>query len=977
MPIENSATSSGSDLPPEGKGLYTGNISNVFLIFLLGSVYGVTGWVGLSWAIETGYATAIWPPSGIALAAILIFGYRVWPGVFIGSFCANILSVNSLEFLADVSFLSFLVAVGIASGAALQAVGGGYLVHRFGNYPNPLTSPGKIIRFFVLAGPIACILNAIIGSSVLVFTGVVDVESWVSTAVTWWGGDTLGVFIFTPMILVWRFDRTQEWVNRRGPVTTVLIVTFGLTITAYGYVRALDKTNVLLELEAVSNDMAKELNLTLRGYLSVLAAQEGTFHAIGKVTPEQFKTFTNVPLIEFPALKAISWNARFSHDERPAREASLQQSYGPNLIIKDRDNKGQLSSASNRAEYVSVMMIEPLRENFKVLGFDVMSNPVRREALNLARDLGEAVTTGRITLVQEDDANKYGVLIFRPHYLAGSSVDTVKDRRQAIQGYHTGVIDIEVIIKSLFPAVESKGVELQLLDMTAEQSKRLLFRSSVKSYNTENKNLSVPKIQADSNWTHVVNVPGRKWELQVHALDDFLKQRLQKSGWEVLVPGLIITSLIGFLALLGTGRHLELEATVDERTRELLTEIADRKVAEQALITATKEAENANKTKSEFLATMSHEIRTPMTGVIGYADMLLEDELDDESHEKVSKIKDCTKSLLRVLNDILDISKLDAGKLDVEHIDFSLKELVTEVLALFDEKMGRDTQLKVELNLSDDFPEFVNSDSTRIRQVLLNLIGNAFKFTQEGHLIVQGSLVKSVRDQQEFKISVEDTGIGISAEGVPKLFTEFSQADASISRKYEGTGLGLAICKRLIELMGGRIGVESKLGEGSTFWFTLPYVPAKKTIQSSPAKKTVVDHETIRPLNVLIAEDNKINQRIIEFTMEALGHKVELTWNGREALEAITNKDFDLILMDVRMPEMSGPDATRAIRQLKGKKSSVPIIALTADAMTEHQGEYSDAGMDACVAKPIDRVELVDAINKVMGIEIHRRIEAP
>jgi PAS domain S-box-containing protein len=404
-------------------------------------------------------------------------------------------------------------------------------------------------------------------------------------------------------------------------------------------------------------------------------------------------------------------------------------------------------------------------------------------------------------------------------------------------------------------------------------------------------------------------------------------------------------------------------------------DIAERKRVEKEIVEAKEEAEAANLTKSEFLASMSHEIRTPMTGVMGFSDMLLEDNLPDASMEKVYRIKDATRSLLTIINDILDISKMEAGKMEIETIDFHLPSLINDVLGLFEEKRkhGRQKDLKLEVALADDFPSSVNADPTRLRQILVNLIGNAVKFTQKGGVTVEGTLVQTDDHGGVLQISIHDTGIGMTEETISKLFSEFTQADASISREFEGTGLGLAICKRLVDLMGGEIGIESKVGAGSTFWFTVPYVMATLDVSETyqESQSSISDYQTVQSLSILVAEDNLLNQRIIRSMLEGLGHTVEIAENGAKAVEAYEHGNFDLIFMDVRMPEMSGPDATRVIRQMGSDKSKIPIIAITADAMNEHKKGYFEAGMDDCVTKPIDRAELVQAINKCMDKDIH------
>lgn len=416
-----------------------------------------------------------------------------------------------------------------------------------------------------------------------------------------------------------------------------------------------------------------------------------------------------------------------------------------------------------------------------------------------------------------------------------------------------------------------------------------------------------------------------------------------------------------------TKRYIE-ELEVSRRYLERNTQEISQLAEEYAV--AKERAEASERSKSEFLASMSHEIRTPMTGVMGFADLLLDGNLNHDDRDKVIKIKSATQSLLTIIDDILDLSKLEAGRLEIESLDFNVQQAIDEAIDLVDER-ARSKGLKLDVNHGPGVPIGLNSDPTRFRQILINLVGNAVKFTQQGEVSVATEFI-SDEHGDALKVSVRDTGIGVSEENQHRLFQDFSQADASTSRSYAGTGLGLAISKRLVELMGGQIGVKSQAGEGSVFWFSLPFRPATEDVTFVERRSITRDYGATRQLSILVAEDNILNQRIIEATLSRYGHATEIVANGALAVEAVQSVPYDLVLMDVRMPEMNGTDATMAVRNLADERTRhIPIIALTADAMEEHVRGYFAAGMNACVTKPIDRAELLLTINKVLNEEVH------
>lgn len=929
-------------------------------LILLAGAYYLTGRLGLLLTIPPGQATAIWPASGIALAGLISFGPRYVSAVVLGALGTSLVHPDVID----------LQALGIAStialGAGAQALAGYWLVRRFLSLPALLEQPAEIFALLLLGGPVSCLVNATVGTLTLFWVGFVPAPALTFHWLTWWAGDVMGVFTFAPIMVLLLSPAGQIPNRRKRTVGISLSLTFCLVIYLFYVAKVSEQHSEQLHFDKQAAEIGQSLLADLDRYMDVLVAVERFVMSSSETTATKFESFTSSFVHRFAGIQSLSWNQRVAGGDLEDFEYSIRTQGYPNFAVRYRPLPGQMEPVSPSAVHFPVTYLAPYERNEAAHGLDTyavdaFSRNLRQLTLDRARDEGRAIATGRIALVQAEGA--YGLLVYRPVYDAEVESLSFDERKASLIGYAAGVFTIPKMIQQIAASAAQSHMHLTLHDVT-DEGRMLLYDSRTLDFRES----QPPILVSDETLTsrHALQFAGSQWELLLIE-DTALQGQPNWSLWAVLVGGLLFTGLVGVFLLVVTARTEIVQRMVDRRTGELERALAD--------------AEELSRVKGEFLANMSHELRTPMNAIIGLTELTLDTEMTPLQQEYLTGVKDSSVALLGILNDILDLSKVEAGKMSLDNAIFDFRDSFDNILQIFSFR-AQEKGLTFHADVEPDVPERLIGDQGRLRQVLVNLIGNAIKFTEKGEVSIRVGVDHRTAQQVELSVMVRDTGIGIPQDKQAQIFEAFSQADSSMTRRFGGTGLGLSISSELARMMEGSISLESNENQGSTFHFKarLGFVDERESTTEPAAREGMRAQASDRrddrrdgPWRLLLAEDNPLNRRVAEALLKSQGHDVEAVVDGEQAVERTAQEKFDAVVMDIQMPKMDGLEATRKIREREGSSDTyLPIVGLTAHAMKGDRERFMAEGMDDCVTKPIDRERLLTALRDCISASNQR-----
>lgn len=751
----------------------------VLYTVLIAVAYCLTGKLGLMLAVHPGFATAVFPPAGIALAAALGFGNVALIGVWCGS-----TALNSWAGAPP------LVAAIIGVGATLQAFASARLIRVKIGAETPLVRESDLFKFLLLGGPAGCLVNATWSLSMLFAFHVVPLDHVLFNWMTWWLGDSLGVLVFTPMLLCWIGKPRDIWAARRRTLPFALGGAFLVAVVFFLRTSSTQQALVADEFDNVTDRMAASIQEQVQNAGSMLIAMEAAASAFGTPTAEEYDALTAKMLTMHPDLQAVAWNLRVPAAARASVETDLRRRGWVQGIV-ERQPDGELVRAPSRAEYFPVMYIYPVDGTRPPFGFDIMSDGVRRAAAERARDTGKLALTGAVVLMKETPG-QLGWLMLYPKYRGADPPQSVEERRARLEGFFICALRVKDMVAA---ALQFIGPDLPLVRLTdvTDANGRVLH--------ADTEFLAPPALPRRSL---PMSIGGRTYALDFQQRGGPPERLEPLTSYAITVSALLFTGLLGAFLLVVTGRNVIVEGEVKERTAAL-------ERLNDALQLQTVELARSNRDLAQFSYVVSHDLKEPLRKVSSYTRLLADDPKTEAGSRYFNYIIDGATRMQSLIDDLLALAQI-GGDYSQRKARVSLDLALDSALNNMEVRM-RDSGATL---TRGPLPE-VFGISARLVAVFQNLVDNALKYHGATPPRVH---VACVRSGAYWRITIHDSGIGIDPRDHQEIFVLFRRLHNRTD--YPGTGIGLAICERIVEQHGGKIGVESSLGAGATFWFTLP-----------------------------------------------------------------------------------------------------------------------------------------------------------
>ncbi|AXQ31154.1 hypothetical protein D0B54_21835 [Solimonas sp. K1W22B-7] len=767
-------------------------------VAVLTAAYALAGRLGLLLAIPPGYATAIWPAAGVALAGLMLLGRQHWPGVLLGSFIVNV-STSWDGGSAALVARSLSIAGAIAAGATLQALLGEWLVRRYVGYRNILTQETEAVRLLLLGGPLSCVVNALIGPWTLWFAGLIATPALLFNMWTWWVGDSIGVLIFVPLICAWTLRPIRTWIRQQLALTLPLLLLVVLVVILFFSASAREEQRIRSGFEQQAQQVSENFERQWSNRLLTMDAIRGFYAASSAVDAREFHLFVEKLLLTQPGLQALEFLPRVTQAERAGFEQAMRAAGDPDFAIREAGPDGHLRVAAAREHYYPIVFIEPPGAVRGVAGFDLASEALRNDTLQRAVKSGRSAVSAQLRLIHPIDAQ--GLLVMTPLFRGTMDYPSAEAREQNLVGVALAVFRIDAMVQAAIGNLDATGIRFRLLDQGAAPADKLLFDSGPPPGGG-----GIAMSHADT-----LEVGGRHWRLVFDLPAAYLVEHRSWQTWGLLAAGLGLSALLALLLLVVLARQSRVQELVTERTAEL-------QKAELRLMHYAAELERSNAELQQFAYAASHDLQAPLRSIIGFSQILqrqYKGRLDEDADEFLQFIGSSATRMQALILDLLSLSRVGSGEFISGVVDLE------EVLQQAQQNLLAEIQARDALLTHEPLPT-IRGNRGQVLQLLQNLLANAMKFQRSGERPrVQ---VSAERAGSQWRLSVRDNGIGIAPEFHERIFQIFQRLHTI--EEYEGTGIGLTLCRKIVERHGGRLWLESSPGQGATFFFTLPAVDA-------------------------------------------------------------------------------------------------------------------------------------------------------